>query len=275
MSNWTLTITLNGTSIEQLAQVTTLCQSIGVTVQTKPTDRAAVDATIFAAVEQLDQKRKAGRPANGTVPVGGKSAADLAYQLGVSRDKVEKARSILTNGTDAVKEALRGGTVTINKVSVGIKKCKNRDSIDGSKMRFLNKCSTIAEALTILREEHILQVGSASVSDKLTKFILEFIDNSPNGTARAVDIGRAGLSDPKMVKTTYPGAPDPRCEGWANPAVLHLINMGMLERITLPNPNYSRGRGRGRKTIVANKITIIGKRWLSEINLFNPPSKRE
>ena len=80
--------------------------------------RNLTDAEIVNCVATLDQRQTAGRhkklaSSEANFPTG-KSAERTATILGVSRNKIEKARTVLRHGDDEIKQSLQSGT-SINK----------------------------------------------------------------------------------------------------------------------------------------------------------------
>jgi len=74
------------------------------------------DREIIHCIEALDKRQPSGQR-NDLAPSGarlGKSATQTASMLGISSRKVERARAILDNAPDELREAVRAGEMTIN-----------------------------------------------------------------------------------------------------------------------------------------------------------------
>jgi hypothetical protein len=74
------------------------------TIRKQRDRRNLTDADILRCVAALDERRRAGRPekTTATAVVSGPSSAQTAHLLGVSPDKVERARTVLDHAAEAV-----------------------------------------------------------------------------------------------------------------------------------------------------------------------------
>lgn len=79
--------------------------------------RNLTNGELLQCLQQLDMRKKAGRPANNSScsMSRGKSSVDLGETLGISCKKVERLRAINAYATDEIKEALRQGKYSINR----------------------------------------------------------------------------------------------------------------------------------------------------------------
>jgi len=81
--------------------------------------RNLCDQEILQCISELDKRKMTGRPSKEKLaPCGanfGKSSNDTAQTLGISSRKVERARAVLDNAPDEIKEAVKLGKMSINK----------------------------------------------------------------------------------------------------------------------------------------------------------------
>ena len=106
--------------------------------------------------------------------------------------------------------------------------------------------------------------ASATVSDKVTRFILSFIASSPGEMSRTVDIGRAALGDASIVRTAIAAPEDSRCTAWAGTPCKKLIGRGLLKQELVHNDRKGEGRGNARNFLVFYKVNAAGKKWLAD-----------
>ncbi|MGQ9688863.1 MAG: hypothetical protein ACUVXF_08780 [Desulfobaccales bacterium] len=81
--------------------------------------RNLTDAEIIRCIEALDRRKQAGRPSEKLASSDanfkkGKSAQETAKVVGVSQIKVERARTVLAQAPEEVKEAVKAGEMSIN-----------------------------------------------------------------------------------------------------------------------------------------------------------------
>ncbi len=81
--------------------------------------RSLTDREVLQCIAALDERKIAGRPSKEKLaPDGanfGKSATETANLLGVNFRKVERARTVLDNAPDEIREAAKSGQMSINK----------------------------------------------------------------------------------------------------------------------------------------------------------------
>ena len=104
--------------------------------------RNLTDAELMRCITALDKRKKPGPREKGVTP--GKSAARTGSILGISQVKVEKIRSLLDHAPEEIKEAVRSGSLTINKAyvitmeKVKTDKCRNKDEFRTARLEALS-----------------------------------------------------------------------------------------------------------------------------------------
>ena len=106
--------------------------------------RNLTDAELLRCLSELDKRKKAGRPKNGSTDPG-KSADRTASLLGISRAKVERLRAVADHGTETIKLAVLSGDLTVNRAYVitmearRMNECKSEDEFKAARLSVLEK----------------------------------------------------------------------------------------------------------------------------------------
>jgi ParB family chromosome partitioning protein len=140
------------------------------------------DAELLTAIKLVDQLKLRGKGANGEK---GKSAARTAKLLGIKTSKAEQLRFVEKYGTDAMKDCIKKGELTLNQAYTKIKAEKTNTSETSGQKKAERKTTgrtgaekTVENAIMILFE-----AGEKSAAALLADHFLE-------GKKRAVFYGR-------------------------------------------------------------------------------------
>jgi hypothetical protein len=95
-------------------------EALAYAIRNQRNRRNLTEPEILRCIEVLDGRKKAGRPPEKLAPNGanlekGISALETAKLVGISARKVERARVVLDHAEETVKEAVRGGALSINR----------------------------------------------------------------------------------------------------------------------------------------------------------------
>jgi ParB family chromosome partitioning protein len=106
--------------------------------------RNLTDAELLRCLSELDKRKKAGRPKNGSTDPG-KSADRTVSLLGISRAKVERLRAVADHGTETIKLAVLSGDLTVNRAYIitmearRMDNCKTETDLKSTRLAILEK----------------------------------------------------------------------------------------------------------------------------------------
>ena len=127
-----------------VASMAIFTQLFAATAERANESRNLTDAELLRCLSELDKRKKAGRPKNGSTDPG-KSADRTASLLGISRAKVERLRAVADHGTETIKLAVLSGDLTVNRAYIitmearRMDNCKTETDLKSTRLAILEK----------------------------------------------------------------------------------------------------------------------------------------
>ena len=149
--------------------------------------RNLTDADLLRCVTELDKRMKEGRPGKTAtnLAVNGRSSENTAKLLGTSRGKVEKIRTINDHASDAVKEAVKSGKLSVNKAYNETQDSRKQEQFETEEDLMLARQTTLQDSICGLIRNRIQREMkkypgspfSEEASSEMLQAIIETIKN--------------------------------------------------------------------------------------------------